>query len=181
MGVPEVAELRRVLLTITTCCWIARIRTSYIDAHFDKHFDKRGGGRAAAEAGAGAEAEAAAAVAAGGRSCSCGGGGIGGGIGGATTRRAPAHSMRWLPHHPLRRPAPRCRRGRDGHARRVHCLDRRRNDLLLLLLLLLLLVLPPLLLAPRTLQLGALLCVRGDFAGAARWFTAALKVDPSTP
>ena len=104
MGVPEVAELLRVLLTIAIC-WIARIRTSYIDTHFDKHFDKRGGGRAAAEAGAGAEAEAVAAVAAGGRSCSCGGGGIGGGIGGATTRRAPAHSTRRLPHRELNNPA----------------------------------------------------------------------------
>ena len=36
MGVPEVAELLRVLLTIATCCWIARIRTSYNDKHFDK-------------------------------------------------------------------------------------------------------------------------------------------------
>ena len=74
MGVPEVAELLRVLLTIATCCWIARIRNSYND----KHFDKRGRGRVAAEAGAEAEAEAEAAAASGRRSCCCcccGGGG----------------------------------------------------------------------------------------------------------
>ena len=75
MGVPEVAELLRLLLTIATCCWIARIRTSYTDTHFDK----RGIGRAAVEAGAGAEAEAAAASGRRSCCCCCNGGGGGGG------------------------------------------------------------------------------------------------------
>jgi len=48
MGAPQVAELLRLLLTIAACCWIARVRTSYIDKHFGKHFDKRGSGGAAA-------------------------------------------------------------------------------------------------------------------------------------
>jgi hypothetical protein len=47
MGAPQVAELLRLLLTIATCCWVARVRTSCIDKHFGKHFDKRGSGGAA--------------------------------------------------------------------------------------------------------------------------------------
>ena len=59
MGAPQVAELLRLLLTIAACCPIARVRTSYIDKHFGKHFDKRGSGGAAAKT----EAEAAVAMA----------------------------------------------------------------------------------------------------------------------
>ena len=50
MGAPQVAELLRLLLTIAACCWVARVRTSYIDKHFGKHFDKRGSRGAAAGA-----------------------------------------------------------------------------------------------------------------------------------
>jgi hypothetical protein len=59
MGAPQVAELLRLLLTIAACCPIARVRTSYIDKHFDKQFDEHGGERAAAKT----EAEATVAVA----------------------------------------------------------------------------------------------------------------------